>query len=67
MIAYLEYFSEIKKEFNFNDISEKLKSNPEHTRRVCTELFCKNKLGRKKRSSQGGRPYYLYFMDTFPK
>ena len=49
-----------------NDISEKLKSNPEHTRRVCTELFCQNKLGRKKRSSKGGRPYYLYFRNTFP-
>ena len=55
-----------KKELSINEISEKLKSNTEHTRRVCTELFCQNKLGRKKRSSKGGRPYYLYFMDTFP-
>ena len=51
---------------SINDISEKLKSNPEHSRRVCTELFCKNKLARKKRSSKGGRPYYLYFKNTFP-
>ena len=26
---------------SINDISEILKSNPEHTRRICTELFCK--------------------------
>ena len=62
----IAHFSEFKKELSINEISEKLKSNTEHTRRVCTELFCQNKLGRKKRSSQGGRPYYLYFMNTFP-
>ena len=62
----IELFSEVKKEMSINDISEKLKSNPEHTRRVCTELFCQNKFGRKKRSSKGGRPYYLYFRNTFP-
>ena len=38
---------------SINDISEKLKSNPEHTRRVCTELFCKNKLARKKEVLKG--------------
>ena len=62
----IAHFSEFKKELSIKEISEKLKSNTEHTRRVCTELFCQNKLGRKKRSSQGGRPYYLYFMNTFP-
>ena len=62
----IELFSEVKKEMSINDISEKLKSNPEHTRRVCTELFCQNKLGRKKRSSKGGRPYYIYFRNSFP-
>ena len=62
----IDIFSEVRKEMSINKISERLKSNPEHTRRVCTELFCQNKLGRKKRSSKGGRPYYLYFRNTFP-
>ena len=38
-----------KKELSINEISEILKSNPEHTRRVCTELFCQNKFDRKKK------------------
>ena len=45
--------------FSISDISEKIKSNPEHTRRVCTELFCKNKLARKKVLKADGLIIYI--------
>ena len=37
----VQLFSEIEKEISINDISEKLKSNPEHTRRVSLNYFAK--------------------------
>ena len=57
----LNLLKENKQGLNLKEISSILNCSFKTVQRCTTLLFDQNKIGRKKRSSGGGRAYYLYF------
>ena len=57
----LNLLNENKQGLNLKEISSILNCSFKTVQRCTTLLFDQNKIGRKKRSSGGGRAYYLYF------
>ena len=58
----LNLLNENKQGLNLKEISSILNCSFKTVQRCTTLLFDQNKIWRKKRSSGGGRAYYLYFV-----
>jgi len=60
-LRILSLLNENKTGLKLKEISAKLGCSMKTAQRCTTQLLTQNEIGRKKRSSYGGRPYYLYF------
>ena len=60
-LRILDLLNENQKGFKLEEISSKLACSLKTAQRCTTQLLSQNEIGRKKRSSDGGRPCYLYF------
>ena len=57
----LKLLQEHKNGLSLKEISSMLSCSFKTAQRCTSVLLDQNEIGRKKRSSTGGRPYYLYF------
>lgn len=57
----MRLLNENQKGLKLKEILAKLGCSLKTAQRCTTQLLSQNEIGRKKRSSNGGRSYYLYF------
>ena len=62
----LELVCSEKEWLTSNEIGMTLGCNPEHSRRICKNLYLAGELERQQRPSGGGRPLWVYGVKTFP-
>ena len=63
---FRDYLLTNKKEVTYQDLAKELNCNDEHARRICIRLYGEGTFMRKKYQKEKGRPYYKYWINSFP-
>ena len=63
---FIDYLMTNKKEVTYQDLAREFNCNNEHSRRICIRLYSEGRFMRKKYTEGMGRPYYKYWINSFP-
>ena len=63
---FIDYLMTNKKEVTYQDLAREFNCNNEHSRRICIRLYGEGRFMRKKYTEGMGRPYYKYWINSFP-
>ena len=63
---FLDHLMTNKNQLTYQDLAKEFRCNDEHARRICIRLYGEGKFMRKKYNVGNGRPYYKYWINSFP-